>query len=212
MFVWFPMWGAAGVEEARVWWRVDFDVSVTGHYRYVHDGNAYDGEYAFKIHMNASLELDSDEDFILYQGGKTVEELSWKEMITSEDSEDGGPKLHDLSETVEPEVVLHYVLKERRTLLFDFEVFLKTPHLEAEHPFRRVLLPRSALNKAIHPRDRYNKGVKGGSNKVHFPEKPILKQAESEKSYHWQWQRKKDEVSSRHETYLTIKITRKESE
>lgn len=208
-FLIFFVVNAPGVDsdpDTEVWWRIEFLLSVNGDYQYSHNNNNYDGKYSFKIMLDAAIEYDYSKDYILYQGEKKITDLNWKEIVLNEKE---GYKRRDLSNTIEPDTRLNYVLKEKGKLYFDFETFLKTPILENTDPFNKFLLPRSALNKTINCQDKYNKYVKKGSNGVQLPIKLILNQTETIKEFYWQWRRNNNDFKNSHSVELKLKINKK---
>jgi hypothetical protein len=194
-------------EESEPWWQVELTMSVSGSYHYKNDGLTHDGKFSFDILLEAAMEYDMSKDFLLYGGESKITTVNWKEVVYTED---GGLNTADMSRTVNPVARLNYVLKERRELCFDLEAFLKTPIMEVSDPFKKFLLPRSELNKTINRKDKYNKNITGGTNKICMPEKLILTQPETLKSFNWQWKRKRDDFLNLHSVELKIKITRKE--
>ena len=208
-FLIFFAGNASGVDsdpDIEVWWKIEFLLSVNGDYQYRHNNNNYDGKYSFKIMFDAAMEYDYSKDYILYPGEKKITALNWKEIVLNEKE---GYKRRDLSNTIEPDIRLNYVLKEKGKLYFDFETFLKTPILENSDPFKKFLLPRSAQNKTINRQDKYNNYVKKGSNGVQLPIKLILNQRETIKEFYWQWQWNKDAFKNSHSVEIKIKINKK---
>lgn len=198
---------AVSQPDAEPWWQVELTISVTGTYQYNNDNYTHDGQYSLGILLEAALEYDISKDFLLYGGESKINAAKWKEIVYTED---GDINTMDLSRTIHPVAKVNYVLKERGELCFDFEMFLKMPTMETTDPFREFLLPRSELNKTINKKDRYNKNITAGSNRLCIPEKLILDRRETEKTFQWQWKRKKNDFLNEHKVELKIKITRKE--
>ncbi len=192
--------------DTEPWWMIEFLLSVNGNYQYSHNNSTYNGEYSFQIMLSASMEHDYSQDYILYQGEKKITALNWKEIVYNENE---GYKRKDLSNKIEPDIKLNYVLRENGNLYFDFETFLKTPFLENTDPFEKFLFPRSALNKTINPHDNYNKYIKKGSNNVHLPRKRILSQTKTLEEFHWQWQKNSDVFKNSHSVELKLIINKK---
>lgn len=184
---------------SEFWWEVELEMSVTGNYRFKENNNTHNGEYSFEIHSTGALEQDMSKDYILYGGEPEITALNWKESISNGRN---SPETINLEEKIKPELRLNYVIKENGKIYFDLEVFLKGP-------FDRFLLPRSALNKSINKKDKYNKNIVKGSNRVMVPEKPILGKEETIREFNWVWRRDKEGLLHSHSVVLKIKITRK---
>ncbi len=187
-------------ENPQPWWQVDFFFSIKGSYQPLpsNPNRPEPDRFQFDIHQSASMEQDSSGDYILYPGEKKISNLAWI-------------KNSKPTEEIQPDILLNYVLKENGVLTFDFEIML-TPQTLANFPELSTLkLPRSALNKLIHPKDKYNKGVKKGSNKIRLKEKLFIKTGSAEKRFTWSYERKKAGLLSTHQVELTLKIARGDS-
>lgn len=204
-----PGLAAAGQETgatSEFWWQVELDMSVIGSYRFSENNYTHDGRYSFEIHSTGALEQDMSKDYILYGGEPETTVLEWKESVPGAQNDPGAI---NLEEKIKPLLRLNYVLNESGSIYFDMEVFLETPHPDDSHPFSHFLLPRSALNKSINKKDKYNKNIVKGSNRVTIREKPILRKEETVKEFNWLWRRDKEGLLNSHSVVLTIKITRK---
>jgi len=184
---------------SEFWWEVELEMSVTGNYRFKENNNTHSGEYSFEIHSTGALEQDMSKDYILYGGEPEITALNWRESVFNSRN---NPETINLEEKIKPELRLNYVIKESGKIYFDLEVFLKDP-------FDHFLLPRSALNKSINKKDKYNKNIVKGSNNVLVPEKPILGKKETIREFNWLWRRNKAGLLHSHSVVLNIKITRK---
>ncbi|MCP4215559.1 MAG: hypothetical protein GY765_12975 [bacterium] len=205
--IFFPLAGNPPKEKPQPYWEVDFDIAITGTYSFNTDNVPRTGKYSFHIQLAAVIEQDFSKDFILYQGRYQVLDMNWKEEIPSAD---GKTRIRNLAEDVEPAVILNYVLKERGKLFFDMEMCIK-PSASSDTPvLKRIILPRSARNKVMHPDDKYNKGLaKRGTNQVAIKERPVLKNEEAEKSFNWTWKRKEDSFSQTHSVNMKLQLTKK---
>lgn len=188
------------------WWEVELKMSVTGSYRYEKNKTAHEGKYSFEIRSTGALEQDMSNDYILYAGEPEVTVLDWNESASNGQT---GSEETNLKEKFQPELRLNYVLKESGKIYFDLEVFPKAPLPKAPHPFFAFLLPRSAMNKSINKKDKYNKNIVTGSNGIKIPEKSILRNDETVRSFSWLWRRNKAGLVNSHSVELAIKITRK---
>ncbi|MCX6579675.1 MAG: hypothetical protein NT166_05770 [Candidatus Aminicenantes bacterium] len=206
----FPHAGQTGSPDAAVgtWWEVQLFMTVSGSYRYYYNNDTIDGEYSFKIIATASIEQDNSGDYILYPAGEQISVINWRDRTANKEG-DFKTTATDLAKTMSPSMQLNYVIKENRKLYFDFEVFLKAPVLDNAHPFKQFLLPRSALNQNIDRKNKYNKNVHKGSNAVQIAEKLFLKQAETVKTFNWQWQREKPDFFNSHSVVLELKIIKR---
>lgn len=182
-------------------------MSVSGSYRYSHNNCKYEGKYSFKVLLAAGMEHDYSQDYILYEGAKKISDLNWKEIVYNGE---GNNKTTELQKRMEPDIRLNYVLKRKGKICFDFEVFLKGPNIGNSDPLKKLLLPRSALNKTINHHDDYNKNVIKGSNSICLPGKLILNQFETLKEFRWHWQRKNDAFWNSHLVDLKLKIIKKQ--
>ncbi|MCP4150551.1 MAG: hypothetical protein GY757_22585, partial [bacterium] len=171
--------------QKKNWWQVDFSMTVTGNYHYTPAKSTYNGVYSFLITRQGSMELDISDDYILYPGPQNVSVLKWKEMNYDEE---GNYKEVDLIEKIKPSLLINYALALGGKLKFDFEVIFAPTSEAGSVPLQNIILPRSALNKAIHPDDKYNKNVVTGSNGIKLPEKYVNKK-EAQKSFKWQWEK-----------------------
>lgn len=182
----------ASASEEENYWNLTFEMTVRGSYRLQQDNNDNNkkgdrqGNYEFKILAGAVIEQDVSKDYLLYPGEWKVSGLKWQE--------DG----NDISAEVKPQFRVNYVLNEYGNIYCDLEVF-------PEGELKEILLPRSRLNKSMHPEDKYNKGVKKGSNTVKIPERRIMKQKEFQKEFNWTWKRDKDGYFNTHTVLLTVK-------
>ncbi|HLP62200.1 MAG TPA: hypothetical protein VK186_25390 [Candidatus Deferrimicrobium sp.] len=202
-----PLIGYAHTDAGTgTWWEIRLVITVNGHYRNHHDNNDIDGEYSFKIISSASMEQDVSGDYILYQGDEQIPVNHWQEKPV-----DNEEKIisSDQSKTFLPGMRLNYVIKKNGKLYFDFEIFLKAPVQESAHPFKPFLLPRSALNQSIDPKNKYNKGVRKGSNAVELAEKLFLNQEETVKTFNWEWQREYRDFFNSHTVVLELIIIKK---
>lgn len=203
--------------EPGTWWEIQLSMTSSGNYRYYYN-EVITGEYSFKLVSNASIEQDNSGDYILYQGSEQVSIINWSEKSAVKGTEKGTEKedstvsSSDLSKILSPSMRLNYVIKKDGELYFDFDVFLKNPPPDKAHPFNQFLLPRSALNQGINPKDKYNKYVRSGANEVKIAEKLFLKQLETGKSFRWEWQRDNPDFFNFHSVDLELKIIKKSPE
>lgn len=181
--------------ESEFWWEMELTMSVTGSYRYNFNNIDHDGEYSFNIRAAGGLEQDISKDYILYGGDPEITDLHWTDSTSTKE--------------MKPGLRLNYVLNEGRYIYFDLEVFLQPSPTEEPGPFAHFLLPRSALNKDINKKDKYNKNVVQGSNNVRIPEESILQKDETFTEFKWQWERNKNGLMNAHSVEMKIKITRK---
>ena len=183
---------------SEFWWEMELTMEVNGSYHFNFNNIDVNGEYSFDIRVPGSLEQDISKDYILYSGDPEITTLKWKDPT--------------LKKEIKPFLHLNYVLNENGYIYFDLEVILQPLLKEESGPISSLLLPRSALNKDINKKDKYNKDITGGSNNISIPEKSILGNDETVKEFKWQWQRNKNGLLNSHIVKMKIKITRKKRE
>ncbi|MCU0288291.1 MAG: hypothetical protein MUF15_18090 [Acidobacteria bacterium] len=198
------IYAAASGMETRTWWEIQLLINADGNYKYDTNDNTINGKYSFKIVSSASMEQDKSGDYILYQGSERIPVIDWQE--TSADKIGNNITTTDLSKTMMPGIHLNYVIKKNGKLFFDFDIFFNAPIVDNGHPFKGFLLPRSALNQSLDPKNKYNKNVCQGSNSVEVLEEVFLNQEEMVKTFTWQWQRKKTDFFNSHNVTVELKI------
>lgn len=181
--------------QSEFWWEMELTMSVNGNYHFNFNNIDHNGEYSFNIRTSGSLEQDMSKDYILYGGDPEITALEWKDP--------------PLTNEMKPGLRLNYVLNESGYIYFDLETFPLPPPGKEAGPFAFFLLPRSALNKDINKKDKYNKNIIKGSNNIKIPEKSILQKNETLNEFKWQWQRNKNGLMNSHSVEMKIKITRK---
>jgi hypothetical protein len=184
--------------KSEFWWEMELTMSVTGNYRCSFNNVDSHGEYSFDIRATGGLEQDISKDYILYSSDPEITALQWKDAA--------------LKKEMKPSLHLNYVLNESGYIYFDLEVVPQPLPAEDSGPFAFLLLPRSALNKDINKKDKYNKDIINGSNNIRIPEKSILGNDETVKEFKWKWQRNKNGLMNAHSVEMKIRIIRKKRE
>lgn len=209
LLIFSPLVGHAGNlnVEPGTWWEVQLNITINGSYRYNFNDTAA-GEYVFKIKSTASIEQDYSGDYILYPESEQVSVVDWKEK--RREKENGTISTStDFSKIMSPSLRINYVIKKEGELYFDFDIFLKNEIFNSPHPLKQLLLPCSALNHEINPKNKYNRDVRKGSNEIKIAEELFLNQLETIKSFGWEWQRDNPELFNSHSVVLELRIIKK---
>ncbi len=173
-------------DEGPDWWEVRLLVSVKGEYR-ISDrakGAPVDGDYSFRARWVGRLEPDED-DFLLVH--LKTEVLEWR---LSEKAGAPGLDAHpDVPDTPAPDLRLNYILRDGRSLEFDFVLDGALSVPLHEYPVKaRLDLPRSATPPDGLPGYHYDDNVFRGSNRVVIPAEDLGRR-KAERSFSWEWTR-----------------------
>lgn len=176
-------------DENPDWWEVRLIVSVQGEYRVgarapQAKGAPVAGEYSYRARWVGRLEPDED-DFLLVH--LKTEVLEWR--LSERAGAPGRETRLEIPDTPAPDLRLNYVLKEGKSLEFDFVLdgVLSVPlH---NHPAKaRLDLPRSATPPDGLPGHHYDDDVRRGSNRVVIPAE-VLERRKAERRFAWEWER-----------------------
>jgi hypothetical protein len=168
------------------WWSVRLTVSVEGAYR-LGDGpgtgsKAVTGTYAYRARWEGRLEPDQD-DFLLVH--LKTEVLEWR---LSERTESGDRMtLVETTDVPAPDLRLNYVLRDGKTVEFDFglEGAVPVPLLNAAAGLR-LTLPRTATTPEDFAGGGYDAGLTKGSNRVVLPAGDLGRRR-AERAFSWEW-------------------------
>ena len=192
------------ISSQEYWWQVEMVIDVKGNYKYGNKINGFKGDFSFKIYLSEGMERDNG-DYIIYPGKPKILELKWKEIYYKVKK-----KINelDLSEKINPEFILNYVLRNEGKISFDLEIApVSVPH-EGFYEKRRLLLPRSEQNQNIHMEDKYNICVKKGSHRVVMDDASIYKKNKVAGVFKWNWKKKGFLWYSFHSVELRVNISR----
>lgn len=168
------------------WWSVRLTVSMEGEYRLV-DGTgaggkkAVTGAYAYRARWEGRLEPDQD-DFLLVH--LKTEVLEWR--LSERTGAGEHMTLVETTDMPAPDLRLNYVLRDGKTVEFDFGLdgAVAVPLLNSAAG-ARLTLPRTAA-----PPDSsgagYDAGLTKGSNRVVLPADDLGRRR-TERTFSWEW-------------------------
>jgi hypothetical protein len=176
----------ARTDEGPDWWEVRLLVSVKGEYR-ISDrakGAPVAGDYFFRARWVGRLEPDED-DFLLVH--LRTEVLEWR--LSEKAGAPGREAGAEVPDTPAPDLRLNYVLRDGKSLEFDFVLDGTLSVPLHDHPVKaRLDLPRSATPPDGLPGTHYDDDVFRGSNRVVIPAEDLGKR-KAERGFSWEWAR-----------------------
>jgi len=175
---------APGNSVARAW-----DLSLTlqaeGSYRVTVQGAAYDGEYAFTLDWQGTMEED-DDDYRLFQ--RDIRLLDWRARETAVVS--GGRTSRTTADFPTAPSFRHlYVLKEKGFFNIDFALSGLPVPVHDGRVKVRLDLPRTAQSAAPKSKNVYDAHVLRGSNVISLPA-ALISDHPLERTFVWIWEHK----------------------
>lgn len=191
---------------SKYWWKIEMDIFVKGKYKYGIKNHGFGGDYSFRMILLGTIERDNSH-YIFFPEKQDILKLMWKETIYSRERR---KKELDLSKKVKPGFKLNYILRSKGKIFFDFEISsIFAPFKGSNYP-KKILLPRSAVNKSINKKDKYNNDVRKGSNQIVLFDDRIYQKKEVIKLFEWRWTRNKLLLRNSHTVELKLKVSKKE--
>ncbi|MBN2198413.1 MAG: hypothetical protein JW747_01030 [Candidatus Aminicenantes bacterium] len=163
-------------------WDLSLTLQVEGSYRVTVRGAAYDGDYAFTLDWQGTMEED-DDDYRLFQ--KDIRLLDWRARETAVVS--GGRTLRTTADfTAAPSFHHLYVLKEKGVFHIDFALSGLPVPVHNGREKARLDLPRTTDSTAPKSKTAYDAHVLRGSNVIRLPAAWISDQP-LERTFAWTW-------------------------
>jgi hypothetical protein len=164
------------------WWEVRFALIVRGDYAIKDFEKAFAGEFAYRARWEGTMEQDGA-DFLLYHVGTDVQGWEIREKASLPDAT---RILTEQEVSERPRLLLNYILRQGRTLRFDFEVQgIRIPLGPSLEKFDLVL---PCSKEPPEEGAVYNASISKGTNEISIGEDGLEK-GTLEKSFSWEWKR-----------------------
>lgn len=179
------------------WWEVRLVVTVKGDYALRGAGPQVRGDFVCRARWEGRLEPDGD-DFLLVH--LKTEILEWRLEETS--GPPGNVTIHEVPETLGPDLRLNYVLKEGHAVEFDFDLEGISIPLHNTPLSIPLEMPRSSGKPDELPGQGYGDFVRRGTNRVVLPATDLARRR-AERTFSWDWRRENELVKESPAILLT---------